>query len=54
MEMRLTLARLVWEFDMRAGPEMEGVEWENDARFEGFWNIPKVVVRFEERVGGGK
>lgn len=54
MEMRLTLARLVWEFDMRAGEEMEKMEWEDDARFEGFWNIPKPIVRFGERGGDAK
>lgn len=49
MEMRLTLAKLVWTFDMRADTETQSMEWENDARFEGFWNIPSPVIHFDTR-----
>lgn len=50
MEMRLTLARLVWEFDMRAGVEtQQEIDWESEARFEGFWNIPAPFVCFDKR-----
>lgn len=49
MEMRLTLAKLVWTFDLRAARSNEDVEWEEDARFEGFWNIPAPFVHFDPR-----
>lgn len=49
MEMRLTLAKLVWNFDMRAGASTRGIDWEDDARFEGFWNIPAPIIHFDER-----
>ena len=52
MEMRLTLGRLVWEFDMRAGVETQQIDWENDVRFEGFWNIPAPIICFDKRADG--
>ncbi|KAI9776748.1 MAG: hypothetical protein M1839_009392 [Geoglossum umbratile] len=49
MEMRLTLARLVWTFDMRANAGTKTIDWEDDARFEGFWNIPSPMIHFDPR-----
>lgn len=49
MEMRLTLAKLARTFDMRAAKSNQAVKWEEDARFEGFWNIPPPFVHFDLR-----
>lgn len=49
MEMRLILARLIWTFDMKADGSTKGIDWEDDAKFEGFWDIPSPVIVFEPR-----
>lgn len=49
MEMRLTLAKLVWTFDMKAAVSSTAVDWEEDARFDGFWNMPAPYVHFAPR-----
>jgi cytochrome P450 len=49
MEMRHTLAKLVWTFDMRASAKMDDMEWEDVARFEGFWNVPEPMIHFDLR-----
>lgn len=48
MEMRMLIAKLVWNFDMApvSGADQH-IEWENDARFEGFWNLPAPFVQFK-------
>jgi cytochrome P450 len=51
MEMRHALAKLVWTFDMRANTRMNDMNWEDAARFEGFWNVPSPMVRFDLREG---
>ncbi|KAI5194194.1 cytochrome P450 [Aureobasidium subglaciale] len=49
MEMRITLAKLVWNFDMKPDGATRLLDWERESRFEGFWNIPAPMIRFEPR-----
>ena len=45
MEMRIILARLVWEFDWSCEDKM--VDWEVEAKFSGLsWKKPELRVRF--------
>lgn len=45
MEMRIILARLVWEFDLEL--LSTEVDWERDTEVKLLWRKPKLRVRFK-------
>lgn len=47
MELRVTLAKLVFSFDWEL-LNAEKIDWERDARFEGFWHLPVPQLRFKK------
>ena len=47
MEMRHTIAKLVFFFHMSANPATYMMSWESDARFRSFWDLPSTVVTFQ-------
>jgi len=49
MEMRIILARLVWEFEWRWGKGGEGCEWDRDNQLKLLWQKPMLKVKFVSR-----
>lgn len=46
LEMRITLAKMVWHFDWEL--KSENIDWANDTRMNMLWKKPKVNVSIED------
>lgn len=46
---RLTIAKVLWQFDLEAGPGIEKMSFDQDFRFLTFWERPHFGVRFKPR-----
>lgn len=47
IELRVTLAKLVFSFDWTL-VNADDIDWERDAKFEGFWHLPAPKLRFKK------
>jgi len=49
MEMRHSLAKLIWTFNIKASSAIDALDWEKQAHFDGFWNLPSPMIQFDSR-----
>jgi hypothetical protein len=44
---RLFIAKVLWQFDLEAGPGIENLSFDKNFRFLTFWERPQFWVRFK-------